>query len=147
MPGGQETPGTNRRLREDLYKKFMSAEGISGRKPYGLRTRMIECRGWKRLEANRMFQFQEVSNKDFNAILRRSLVWRVQARFEDPQAIEGLTNIVSLVGRGWLEKFSLDLLILDVCVFFRVVSYVGGKIWQEHTTTFGGMAYSRKIPT
>ena len=87
---GQETPGTNRRLREDLYKKFMSAEGISGRKPYGLRTRMIECRGWKRLEANRMFKFQDVSKKDFNAILRRSLVWRVQARFEAPQAIEGV---------------------------------------------------------
>ena len=42
---GQEAPGTNKRLREDLYKQFMSAEGISGRKPYGLRTRMIECRG------------------------------------------------------------------------------------------------------
>ena len=46
----------------------MSAEGISGRKPYGLRTRMIECRGWKRLEANRTFEFQQVSKKDFNAI-------------------------------------------------------------------------------
>ncbi|CAL1137736.1 unnamed protein product [Cladocopium goreaui] len=34
---GQEAPGTNKRLREDLYKKFMGAEGISGRKPYGLR--------------------------------------------------------------------------------------------------------------
>jgi len=38
----------------NVYKKFMSAEGISGRKPYGLRTRMIERRGWKRLEANRV---------------------------------------------------------------------------------------------
>eukprot|EP00435_Cladocopium_sp_Y103_P028911 s785_g7.t1 len=87
--GGQETPGTNKRLREDLYKKFMSAEGISGRKPYGLRTRMIETRGWKRLEANRMFQFQQVSKKDFNAILRRSFVWRAVARFEDARAVEG----------------------------------------------------------
>ena len=51
---------------------------------------MIECRGWKRLEANRMFKFQDVSKKDFNAILRRSLVWRAQARFEAPQAIEGV---------------------------------------------------------
>lgn len=67
----------------------MSGEGISGRKPYGLRTRMIECIGWKRLEANRMFQFMQVSKKDFNAILRRSLLFRILARFEDPRAIEG----------------------------------------------------------
>lgn len=67
----------------------MSAEGISGRKPYGLRTRMIETRGWKRLEANRMFEFQQVSPKDFNAILRRSFVWRAAARFEDPRAVAG----------------------------------------------------------
>ena len=51
---------------------------------------MIQCVGWKRLEANRMFKFQDVSKKDFNAVLRRSLVWRVKARFEDPDAIEGL---------------------------------------------------------
>ena len=38
----------------NVYKKCMSAEGISGRKPYGLRTHMIERRGWKRLEANRV---------------------------------------------------------------------------------------------
>ena len=86
---GQETPGTGRRLREDLYKKFASADGIAGRKPYGFRTRMIHCVGWKRLEANRMFRFADVGKKDFNAIMRRSLVWRVKSRFEDPQAIQG----------------------------------------------------------
>ncbi|CAE7603156.1 unnamed protein product [Symbiodinium natans] len=85
---GQEAPGTNRRLREDLYKKFMSGEGITGRKPYGLRTRMIECKGWKRLEANRLFQFLNVTPRDFNAILRRALVFRIKARFEDPRAID-----------------------------------------------------------
>ena len=36
-----------------------------------------------------MFQFQQVSKKYFNAILRRSFVWRVVARFEDPRAVEG----------------------------------------------------------
>ena len=68
----------------------MSAEGISGRKPYGLLTRLIHCVGWKRLEANRVFQLQGVSKKDFNAVLRRSFVWRIMSRFEDPQAIQGL---------------------------------------------------------
>ncbi|CAJ1439678.1 unnamed protein product, partial [Effrenium voratum] len=84
---GQETPATGRKLREDLYKKFVSGDGIAGRKPYGFKTRMINCVGWKRLEANRMFPFADVGRKDFNAILRRSLVWRVKARFEDPQAL------------------------------------------------------------
>ncbi|CAE7501083.1 unnamed protein product, partial [Symbiodinium necroappetens] len=95
---GQEAPGTSRRLREDLYKKFLSGEGISGRKPYGLRTRMIECIGWKRLEANRLFQFLNVSKRDFNAILRRSLVFRIKARFEDPAAIAGAYSDIHLDG-------------------------------------------------
>ncbi|CAJ1456297.1 unnamed protein product, partial [Effrenium voratum] len=85
---GQETPATNRKLREDLFKKFASADGIAGRKPYGFCTKMIYTRGWKRLEANRMFRFSDVGKRDFNAILRRGFVWRFLARFEDPQVIE-----------------------------------------------------------
>ena len=38
---GQETPGTNRKLKEDLFKKNASADGIADRKPYGFKTRMI----------------------------------------------------------------------------------------------------------
>ena len=75
-------------MREDLFKKFASADGIAGRKPYGFCTRMINCKGWKRLEANRMFAFQDVEQKNFNSIMRRSLVWRCKARFEDPHVIE-----------------------------------------------------------
>jgi hypothetical protein len=76
------------KLREDLFKKFASADGIAGKKPYGFCTRMIHCKGWKRLEANRMFAFQDVEQKNFNSIMRRSLVWRCKARFEDPHVIE-----------------------------------------------------------
>ena len=75
------------KLREDLFKKFASADGIAGRKPYGFKTRMIHCIGWKRLEANRMFHFDDVDARNFNAILRRSFDWRVKARFEDPHVI------------------------------------------------------------
>lgn len=75
------------KLREDLFKKFASADGIAGRKPYGFKTHMIHCIGWKRLEANRMFHFDDVDARNFNAILRRSFVWRVKARFEDPHVI------------------------------------------------------------
>lgn len=45
---------------------------VSGRKPHGVRNRMIERVGWKRLGANRMFKFSDVGKKDFNAMLRRS---------------------------------------------------------------------------
>lgn len=76
------------KLREDLFKKFASGDGIAGRKPYGFRTRMIHCVGWKRLEANSMFHFEDVNKHNFNAIMRRCLVWRVKARFEDPHVIE-----------------------------------------------------------
>ena len=78
---------TQGKLREDLFKKFVSGDGIAGRKPYGFSTKMIHCVGWKRLEANRMFTFEDVGKRNFNAILRRALVWRARARFEDPQVI------------------------------------------------------------
>jgi hypothetical protein len=42
---------------KDLYKKTMSADGISGRKPYGVTTRMYELIGWKRLESNKAWKF------------------------------------------------------------------------------------------
>ena len=59
---GQEAPETGKRLREDLYKKTMSADGISGRKPYGISTRMFELVGWKRLEANKILRFGGMHN-------------------------------------------------------------------------------------
>ena len=34
-----------------------------------------------------MFHFDDVDARNFNAILRRSFVWRVKARFEDPHVI------------------------------------------------------------
>ena len=35
-----------------------------------------------------MFTLDDVDKRNFNAVLRRSLVWRVKARFEDPQVLE-----------------------------------------------------------
>lgn len=67
---GQEAPETHKRLREDLYKKTMSADGISGRKPYGIATRMFELVGWKRLEANKIMKFAGVTDSNFPSILR-----------------------------------------------------------------------------
>lgn len=84
----QETPETTRRMREDLYKKTMSADGIAGRRPYGYVTRMIELTGWKRMEVNRLMQFKGASEKNFWSILRRSFIWRPHARFVALQYLE-----------------------------------------------------------
>ncbi|CAE8584402.1 unnamed protein product [Polarella glacialis] len=80
---GQEAPNGTRQLREDLFKKTMSADGIPGRKPYGLQTRMLELIGWKRLELNKMLRFGSVTESNFNSILRRCFVWKPKARFWD----------------------------------------------------------------
>ena len=80
---GQEAPPGGRKLREDLFKKTMSADGIAGRKPYGFTTRMLQCEGWKRLEVNKLIRFVGVTEENFNSILRRALVWKPKARFYD----------------------------------------------------------------
>jgi len=85
---GQEAPETTRRLRDDLWKKTLSADGISGRKPYGITTRMFEIAGWKRTELNKMLQFTNVSEASFPSILRRSFVWKPKARFLDAAYLE-----------------------------------------------------------
>ncbi len=59
---GQEAPESNKRFKEDLWKKCMSGDGIAGRKPYGFYTRMLQLVGWKRLEANRLIRFLGVTH-------------------------------------------------------------------------------------
>ena len=64
---GQEAPQDSRRMREDLFKKTISADAIAGRKPYGYSTKMLELVGWKRLECNRLLRFDSVSEKTCSA--------------------------------------------------------------------------------
>ena len=59
----QEMPENARKIREDLFKKTMSADGIVGRRPYGMSTRMIELVGWKRYEVNSMVRFSGVTER------------------------------------------------------------------------------------
>lgn len=50
----QERPeGMGKPLREDLFKKWASADGIFGRLPYGVETKPICLTGWKRMELNK----------------------------------------------------------------------------------------------
>ena len=83
----QEKPENARKMREDLFKKTMSADGIAGRRPYGISTRMIELVGWKRYEVNSMVRFSGVTAKDFPSAHRRGVVWLPKARFIDGSII------------------------------------------------------------
>jgi len=62
----------------------MSGDGIAGRKPYGIVTRMLNIVGMKRIELNRLLRFSNVTESNFPSVLRRSFVWKPQARFLDP---------------------------------------------------------------
>ena len=48
----QESPDS------DLFKKMMSADGIAGRRPYGILTTMFFLIGWERMECNKIFCFR-----------------------------------------------------------------------------------------
>ena len=79
---GQEKPtGTKQSLREDLLKKFLTGEGISGRLPYAILTRLFSIIGWKRLECNRLVKFEEITETNFESIFRRCAVIRIRACF------------------------------------------------------------------
>ena len=84
---GQEAPDSSKPMKEDLFKRFITGEGITGRRPYGITTRMMRIVGWKRLEVNRLLTFAGVTEANFNSILRRALVFEVQARFVDPEVL------------------------------------------------------------
>ena len=58
---GQEKPTNTRNgMRQDLVKKFATGEGIAGRMPYGILTKLFHILGWKRLEMNKLLVFSEV---------------------------------------------------------------------------------------
>ena len=81
---GQERPqGMGKKVRLHLYKKFATGEGIRGRLPYAIVTRMIRLFGWKRLEVNSLFDLEEVTEKDFESIFRRSSVIKIFSRLFD----------------------------------------------------------------
>ena len=81
---GQERPtGTKNCMREDLLKKFATAEGIAGRLPYAILTKLIKLIGWKRIELNKLFKFADIDDSNFESIVRRCAVIKIKARFFD----------------------------------------------------------------
>ena len=94
----QEKPETGRKMREDLFKKACSADGIAGRPPYGMSTRMIELICWLRYEVNSMFTLSGVTESNFQSAYRRAFVWEPKARFIDPQVIEQVYQDANMDG-------------------------------------------------
>ncbi|CAK0891385.1 unnamed protein product [Prorocentrum cordatum] len=84
----QEKPeGLRKSFREDLFKKLASADGIFGRLPYQILTKVIYLVGWKRMELNKLITFDGVTEGAFHAIYRRSLLIKIYARFVDAECI------------------------------------------------------------
>jgi hypothetical protein len=90
----QERPtGQRQSIREDLLKKFITGEFLSGRLPYGILTKMFKVEGWERLECNKVLQFHGITEKIFQSIVRRFGVMVVKCRLMD---------------KDWLEKYLPD---------------------------------------
>lgn len=86
---GQERPqGSKRKLLLHLWRKFLSGEGLRGRLPYAILTRMIRLIGWVRIEVNSLLAFNDLTEDEFESIMRRSAVIKIAARLSDRQYLE-----------------------------------------------------------
>ena len=73
--------GSSAKMREDLYKKVVSADPCAVRMPYAIITRLVEFSGWTRFELNSLVKFLGVTEASFESILRRSWVCALKGRF------------------------------------------------------------------
>ena len=124
---GQETvQGAKKKMREDLYKKLMSADPIAVRLPYAIVTKMVEFKGWKRFEMNQLMNFSEVTEENFDSIMRRSCVGHFKGRFvterkmaefggEAAAAVHGIferdTDLKRFLGSDEAINYTMELLI------------------------------------
>ena len=96
---GQEKPvGNKQGVRQDLVKKFATGEGMSGRMPYGILTKLYKVIGWKRLKLNKMISFDDIEERNFESILRRFSVIRLQSRLVEPGTLPDIPCDAAQVG-------------------------------------------------
>ncbi|CAK0911900.1 unnamed protein product, partial [Prorocentrum cordatum] len=69
----------------NLWKKFLSGEGLRRRPPYAVLTRMIRLLGWVKREVNSTLAFSDFTEQEFESIMRRSCVIEIAARLFDKQ--------------------------------------------------------------
>ncbi len=76
-------------MRQDIYKRIISGEATESRPPYGLTTTMVKIKAWVRFELNKILHFSNISERNFNSVMRRSLVVVLRAIFvPDPAKID-----------------------------------------------------------
>ena len=85
---GQEMPNCSREMREDLYKKHVSADPVSCRLPYAVVTKQVQLEGLKRFEMNQPPRFHATGEAAFNSIMRRSLVVELKGTFVTPGELD-----------------------------------------------------------
>ena len=93
--GQEAVEGSARAMREDVYKKHVSADPVAARLPYGIVTKMVQLVGWKRMEMNRLIRFQGVTETSSDSILRRAWVCKLKGRFVSPQQHASIRNAES----------------------------------------------------
>ena len=131
---GQERPtGGKQPIREDLLKKFSTGEGICGRLPYGILTKMHHIIGWKRLESNKLIEFHDITEDNFESILRRFAVVQIQVRFYEEAQLDGLE--IDADTRGVFSRGS------ELDAFYV---WLRGAARQEELLTNGSALHSRR---
>ena len=98
---GQEAVNSSKqKMREDLYKKLMSADPIAVRLPYAIVTKMVELSGWARFELNSLMNFAGVHEASFDSIMRRSCVAEFKGQFVSAAKLRSLGGAERCKARG-----------------------------------------------
>ena len=100
---GQERPeGMPNKFREYLFKKSATGDGIFGRLPYQVLTKVINLVGWKRMETNRLPTFDGVTEGSYNSLYRRWCHIQHAGKFFDKKYIT--KNMEEGKTWGYFEK-------------------------------------------
>jgi len=94
----QERPEGMGKFRNHQFKKWASADGIFGRLPYAILTKVIHLVGWKRMELNSLIRIEGVTEANFHSIFRRGLIIRFKSRFMDAEEYKKLPAEASAAG-------------------------------------------------
>ena len=94
VTGQEAVEGNKQGMRQDLYKKHLSADPIACRLPYAVVTKLVELIGWKRFELNNLMKFVGVDETSFFSIFRRSLVVEYHGRLTTQAKIAKLGGAV-----------------------------------------------------
>ena len=103
VTGQEAVEGNKQGMRQDLYKKHLSADPIACRLPYAVVTKLVELIGWKRFELNNLMRFVGVDETSFVSIFRRSLVVEYKGRFTTAAKIERIGGAAKAAKVGIFE--------------------------------------------